>query len=392
MRLQALQIYGIRNPYFRQHDGIAGATTSIAGRQLVNFDSYNYLGYSGDERVVADVLVTMQRHGTSASASRVASGERPVHRELEVELADALHAEDALVFTGGHATNVAAIGQIMNADDLVVHDELAHDSILQGIKLSGAARRSFPHGDAARIGELLRQVRHHYRKVLIAIEGVYSMDGDVADLPAFIALKHQHSFGVLGEGGLGIRQHHHASSSDVDLWMGTLSKSLASCGGWIAGARPLIDFLRYSAGGFVYSAGMTPQNTQAALSSLRLLRSEPWRVTRLRENSRRFYDGIRALDFDTGHARGESGIVPLIVGDSGEALLLAQRLNEAGINVSPIVHPAVADRAARLRFFLSSLHEPSQLDQCLETLAATRTQVKTELKRRRSFSATSKTQ
>jgi 8-amino-7-oxononanoate synthase len=393
MRLQSLQIYGIRNPYFREHDGTARDTTSINGREILNFDTYNYLGYSGDPRVIADVVRALETYGTSVSASRVASGQRPLHRDLERALADGLEVDDALVFTAGHATNVSAIGRVMTAEDLVLHDELAHDSILAGIKLSGASRRPFRHGDVRQLASILAEVRGRYQKVLIAVEGVYSMDGDICDLPAFIDLKRRygcllmvdeaHSFGVLGPRGLGVREHFGVAGGDVDLWMGTLSKSLASCGGWIAGSQAMIELLRYSAGGFVYSAGMTPANTQAALSALRLMAAEPERVARLQENARTFHRLCRERGLDTGNATGATAIVPIIIANSGETLMLAQRLYDAGVNVSPIVHPAVAEDATRLRFFVSALHQPEQLERAAATIAAKWREVKNELQRRR---------
>lgn len=371
LRLEMATAAGIDNPYFTVHEGTARDVTVVGGRELVNFSSYNYVGLSGDPRVLTDVKQAVERYGTSVSASRVASGERPFHAELEAELAAAQGAEDALVFTAGHATNVTTIGHLFGKRDLVLHDELIHDSILQGIKLSGAGRRGFRHDDPAHLEQLLREMRRHHEKVLIVIEGVYSMDGDICDLPAYIELKKKygcmlmvdeaHSFGIVGATGRGVAEHHGIDGREVDLWMGTLSKSLASCGGWIAASRRLITYLRYTAPGFVYSAGLTPANGVAALSSLRLMLEEPWRVQKLQANARLFHDALVARGIDTGPARGASGVVPAITGNSLHALLLSQRLLQDGINVQPIVYPAVADDAARLRFFLSSTHEEEQL-------------------------------
>jgi 8-amino-7-oxononanoate synthase len=194
-----------------------------------------------------------------------------------------------------------------------------------------------------------------------------------------------HSFGVLGPTGLGIREHFGLSGTDVDLWMGTLSKSLASCGGWIGGTQVLVDFLRYSSGGFIYSAGTTPANAQAALSALRRLRQEPERVAALHENARTFFRLCGERELNTGYASGASAIIPVIVGDSGETLMLAQRLYDAGINVSPIVHPAVAETASRLRFFVSSLHRIDQLEYTADTIAAKWKLVRAEIRRRRNL-------
>jgi 8-amino-7-oxononanoate synthase len=389
-RLQLASMVGIRNPYFAMHEGTARDTTVVGGRTLVNFSSYNYLGLSGDPRVLDDVNAAIHKYGTSVSASRVASGQRPFHADLERELAACQGAEDAILFTAGHATNVTTIGHLLGAKDLVLHDELIHDSALQGIKLSGATRRAFKHDDPADLEKTLRQVRKNFEKVLIVVEGVYSMDGDICQLPAYIALKKKwgcllmvdeaHSFGIVGATGCGVREHFGIDGRDVDIWMGTLSKSLASCGGWIAGSAKLVNFLRYTAPGFVYSAGLTPANGQAALSSLRLMLAEPWRVAKLQHNARFFQKALSERGIDTGPAKGGSAVVPAVTGNSMHALMLSQRLVDQGINVQPIVYPAVADDAARLRFFLSSTHSEEQLSRtadCVrDTLAAVRAEFK----------------
>ena len=233
----------------------------------------------------------IDRYGTSVSASRVASGERPVHRELEKELARLLGVEDSIALVSGHAANVTTIGHLFGKNDLVLYDALIHNSVLQGCALSEASHRAFPHCNWEALDAMLREARSNYRRVLIVIEGLYSMDGDIPELPAFIEVKKRHrallmvdeahSIGVLGKRGRGIAEHFAVNPADVDLWMGTLSKSLASCGGYIAGCRALIEYLKYTAPGFVYSVGMTPANAAAALAATRLLMAEPQRVTRL---------------------------------------------------------------------------------------------------------------
>ena len=371
MRLQMAAASGIRNPYFHVHEGVARDTTRCEGRELINFSSYNYIGLSGDPRVVSATQAAVAKYGTSVSASRVASGERPFHRELEVLLAEAQDVEDTLLFTAGHAANVSTIGHVMGSEDLILHDELIHDSILGGIKLSGANRRGFRHEDPAHLEAQLKELRRHYQKCMIVVEGVYSMDGDICDFPSFHRLKEKygcllmideaHSFGVIGETGKGVREHFGVSGSEVDIWMGTLSKSLASCGGWIGGSQELLTWLRYSVGGFVFSAGMTPANSVAALSSLKCLLEEPWRPQKLQSNARFFYERLKEHGLDTGPSSGQSAVVPVVTGNSLAAMKLSQRMIDDGINVQPIVYPAVPDDAARLRFFLSSTHSEAQL-------------------------------
>ncbi|MEU8438064.1 aminotransferase class I/II-fold pyridoxal phosphate-dependent enzyme [Streptomyces sp. NPDC029216] len=377
-RLALLAGTGLPNPYFRVHEGAMTDTTVIDGRELLSFSGYNYLGMATDPQVTAAVKEAVERFGTSASASRLLSGSRPLHLELEAELAGLLGCEDALVLANGHATNVTVIGHLVGPGDLVVHDALAHDSILQGCKLSGATRRPFPHDDAAALDALLGQVRHQYRRVLVVVEGVYSMDGDIADLPALIEVKRRHgallmvdeahSIGTIGASGGGIGEHHGVDREAVDLWAGTLSKALASCGGYVAGTRRVVEYLRYTAPGFVYSAGMTPADTAASLAALRLLRAEPQRVTRLAANASLFGRLAREAGLDIGSGRG-TPVVPCIVGDSLKTLRLADALFRQGISVNPILHPAVPEELARLRFFVTRDHTPDQIRRTVTALA-----------------------
>ncbi len=386
MRLKMADVIGVGNPYFHVHEGTARDTTVVDGRELLNFSSYNYLGLSGDERVLSDVKDAVYAYGTSVSASRVASGERPFHGELEKLLARCQDVEDSVLFTAGHAANVSTIGHILGPKDLILHDELIHDSALGGIKMSGANRRGFKHEDHDDLEAQLRELRPHYEKCLIISEGVYSMDGDICNLPSLVAIKKKHgcllmideahSFGILGATGCGLREHWGIAGNEVDLWMGTLSKSLASCGGWIAGSQVLIDYLRYTVGGFVYSAGMTPANGVAALSSLKLMLEEPRRVRELQSNAAFFHSECVKRGLDTGPARGGSGVIPVVTGNSIHALFLSKHLADKGINVQPIVFPAVADDAARLRFFLSSTHSHEQLALTAKTVAETLAEVR----------------
>src|SRR3990167_24449 len=231
--------FHIHNPFFLQHDGIASATSNIAGKAYINFSSYNYLNLNGDPRVIKAAKDAIDCYGTSVSASRLVSGERLIHQELEQALAKMHKVEDCLVFVSGHATNVTTIGYLFGPKDLIIHDELIHDSALQGIKLSGSMRLSFPHNDWQFLDELLAKRRHQFERVLVIVEGIYSMDGDYPDLPQFISVKKRHNaflmvdeahaIGVLGATGRGIGEFCNVSPSDVDIWMGTLSKALAGC-------------------------------------------------------------------------------------------------------------------------------------------------------------------
>ncbi|WP_307784010.1 aminotransferase class I/II-fold pyridoxal phosphate-dependent enzyme [Streptomyces spinoverrucosus] len=320
----------------------------------------------------------IERCGTSVSGSRLLSGSRRLHVELESEVADLLGCEAAITLANGHATNVTVIGHLVGPGDLVVHDALAHDSILQGCKLSGATRRPFPHNDAAALDALLTQVRHQYRRVLVVIEGVYSMDGDIADLPALVQVKRRHgvllmideahSIGVIGARGRGIGEYFGVDRSAVDLWSGTLSKALASCGGYVAANRSVVEYLRYTLPGFVYSAGMTPADTAASLTALRMLRAQPQRVVRLSANAALFAGLAREAGVNAGDSH-DTPIVPCVVGDSLRTLRLAQALFQQGISVNPILYPAVPEELARLRFFITCDHSPDQIRRAVTALA-----------------------
>ncbi|MGW5680192.1 aminotransferase class I/II-fold pyridoxal phosphate-dependent enzyme, partial [Streptomyces sp. NPDC003860] len=245
-RLGSIVDSGADFPYFRVHEGNIRSTTVIAGRPYLSFGSYNYLGLSGHPKVNDAVHQAIDRYGSSVSASRVLSGERDLTVRLERALADFLGVGDCLTLVSGHATNVTAIGHLVGDGDLVVHDALAHDSILQGCALSGAARRPFAHNDVDQLEHVLRRNRSRFRRVLIAVEGAYSMDGDLVDLPAVIELKKRfgalllvdeaHSIGTVGQHGRGVGEFFGVDRGDVDLWMGTLSKAFASCGGYLGGS------------------------------------------------------------------------------------------------------------------------------------------------------------
>ncbi|MFI3195516.1 MAG: aminotransferase class I/II-fold pyridoxal phosphate-dependent enzyme [Methylococcaceae bacterium] len=367
--------FGISSPFFRVHEGIAGATTRIAGREFINYAGYNYLGFSGDPRVAKAAKDAIDQYGTSVSASRLVSGERPIHRQLEAALAETYGVDDAVVMVSGHATNVTTIGYLFGANDLILHDELIHNSSLVGAQLSGAKRLSFPHNDYAALDQLLSEQRRHYERVLIVIEGLYSMDGDYPDLPEFIAIKQKHgaflmvdeahSLGVMGEQGLGIREHFNVDGKAVDIWMGTLSKSLAGCGGYIAGESALIEHLKFLAPGFLYSVGMPPQVVAPALAALHLLRQEPQRTQQLKARSQYFLTAAKAVGIDTGHSVGLA-IIAAITGSSVNAARMSQALFDQGINVQPILYPAVPEKSARLRFFISCEHTEQQIDATIQ--------------------------
>jgi 8-amino-7-oxononanoate synthase len=260
----------------------------------------------------------------------------------------------------------------------VVHDALIHNSVLQGIQLSGAKRMVCPHNDWRALDELLTEHRTRFERVLIVVDGIYSMDGDFPELPRYVEIKRRHraflmvdeahSFGVMGATGMGIAEHFGIDGGDVDIWMGTLSKAMASCGGYIAGEAALVEYLKFAAPGFLYSVGMAPAVAAAALEALRILRAEPQRVTDLQARGQQFLERAREAGIDTGRSAGFS-VVPAIVGSSVKAARLANAMFGRGIEVQPIMYPAVEEQAARLRFFLSCRHRPEDIDATVAALA-----------------------
>jgi len=368
---------GVPNPYFTVHDSVVRDTTIVGGKELISFASYNYLGMSGDPRVSGAAIEAIQRYGTSVSASRLVSGEKPVHGQLEARIAQWIGVDAAITMVGGHATNETTIGHLLGPGDLIVHDSLSHNSIVQGALLSGARRRAFPHNDYQALDDLLAKVRSQYRRVLVIVEGVYSMDGDFADIPAFIEVKRKHramlmvdeahSMGTMGRTGHGISEHFAINPRDVDVWMGTLSKSMASCGGYIAGSAALVEYLRYTAPGFVFSVGLPPSSAAAALASMDVLEDEPERVEILRRRSALFLSLAKAAGMDTGDSGG-TPVIPIITGNSMVALRLSHRMFGDGVNVQPILYPAVDESAARLRFFMTSVHSEDQIRYTVDRL------------------------
>jgi 8-amino-7-oxononanoate synthase len=383
-RLGTLSQNGIENPFFRVHDGTATNETSIRGARVVSFSNYNYLGLSGDPDVIRAAQDATARWGTSVSASRVVSGERAVHLELESELAAFVGAQDAIAYIGGHPANVSTISHLFGSDDVIFCDALAHNSAMQGAEFSRARRLTFPHNDWNALDEMLTRVRAHHRRALVVIEGVYGADGDIPNLARFVEVKARHhamlmideahSIGVLGATGRGIAEHAGVDPRKVEIWMGTLSKALGSCGGYIAGSSELVKYLKYTSPGFVYSVGMAPATAAAALAALRKLRAEPERVARLQDRAAR----LRALCLDAGIPIGggaNSPVIPIVIGDSTRAAHLSAILLDAGFDVQPMIAPAVAENAARLRLFVTAQHTDDDLKRAVaavgRALAAT---------------------
>ena len=377
-RLQGLADAGLEVPFLRANERVRNRTARIGGRDVVSFTSFDYLGLAGHPDVTRAAKEAIDRFGCSASASRMVGGNNTILDELDAELARFIGAEKAVVFPCGYGSNASVFNHLFGEGDLILYDELAHNSIMQGANASKAGRRSFRHNDADQLDGLLRDLRSSYRRVVVAIEGVYSMDGDYPDLPRFIAVKKRHdallyvdeahSLGTMGPGGRGICDFFDVDSAEGDLWMGTISKALGAGGGYLAGSERLIRYLGYTTPAFVFSTACSPPNAAAALEGLRVIQREPWRVTRLRERSELFLKLADDAGLDTGTS-GDTPVIPIIVGSSNRAILVSQMLLKRGINAQPILYPAVRESAARVRFFLTAEHTEEQIVRTVETLS-----------------------
>ncbi|KAE9421951.1 hypothetical protein Angca_008702, partial [Angiostrongylus cantonensis] len=336
-----------------------------------NFASYDYLGLNGHPEILEAVAEATREFGTSVSASRISAGERRVHRELEEALARNYSSDAAIAFVSGHAAAVSTLATLMGPKDLIIHDAVIHNCVVVGAQLSGAARRLFPHNDLDALEAILADERDQFDRVMIVSEGLFSMDGDGPDLARLVDIKQRHGavlmiddahgLGPLGKTGKGIFEHQGVNPGDVDLWLGTMSKTLVSCGGYVAANSVIVDLLKHQAPGFVYSVGMPAGQAVASTKALEIMAREPERVTRLTAQSQRFLNGAKAAGLNIADAWG-NGIIPVIVGDTIKTLYLAERLLTAGINAFPILPPGVPERSARLRFFINQAHTDEQID------------------------------
>ncbi|HAT8606372.1 aminotransferase class I/II-fold pyridoxal phosphate-dependent enzyme [Legionella pneumophila] len=357
--------------YFGESAGFSTPFITIKEKKYLNFSSYNYLGFAHDEDIINATCAALCVYGTSVSASRVVGGQKTIHRRLEQTIAKFLHVDDALVFNSGHSTNLTTIGHLMDSGDLILLDELSHNSLVLGAKLSGATLKFFNHNSTYSLHRLLTEHHYQYKKTLVVTEGVFSMDGDIAPLNEYVALKNQfnfflyvdeaHSLGVLGASGAGIGEYYSINRSAVDIWMGTLSKAMASCGGYIAGSSQLINYLKYTCPGFVYSCGLSPADTAAALTSFEKLQESSSRVQHLHHLSNYLTEKLKKHSIDFGLNQG-APIIPIIVGSKEAAIRLCGALRKRNIYLHAIVPPVISDEQSRLRVFINYSHTYEDID------------------------------
>jgi 8-amino-7-oxononanoate synthase len=370
-------------PYFRVLEGPAGPEVDMEGRRRLMFGSNNYLGLTGDERVKDAARAALERYGTGLTGSRFLNGTLDLHLELERELADWMGTEEALVYTTGYLANTGAIGTLLDPGDTVICDTGDHASILDAVSLSRARVRPFRHNRLDKLEAMLQRAESDGGGVLVVVDGVFSMEGDLAPLPEVAALCRRygarlmvdeaHGVGVLGARGAGACELF-GCEDEVDLRMGTFSKSLASCGGFIAGPAEVVDFLRVQSRSFMFTAAAVPAAVGAALGALRIIRSDegPELMAKVLDGARYLHDGLADLGYQVKDpCRLPDGtdvitqIVPVLVGDDWRAVLLWKALYDAGVYVNVAIYPAVPRGGALLRTSVMATHEREHLDRAL---------------------------
>jgi 8-amino-7-oxononanoate synthase len=372
-------------PYFRLLESAAGPVVEMEGRETIMLGSNNYLGLTGDPRVKQAARDALETYGTGLTGSRLLNGTTPLHLELESELADWMGTEDAIVSTTGYQANLGCIGTILEPGDTVICDSGDHASILDGCRLSGARLRPFRHNRMDKLETMLERAADDGGGVLVVVDGVFSMEGDVCDLPAIVELckcygarlmvDEAHGVGVLGARGAGACELF-GLEDEVDLRMGTFSKSLASCGGFIAGPADVVEYLRVASRSFIFSASGVPAAVGAALEALRVIRSDgPPLFEKLLANAEYLREGLRQLGLKViepgtlpDGSVATTPVVPVMVGDDWQAVLLWKALFDAGVYTNVAIHPAVPPGGALLRTSLMATHEPEHLNGALGTI------------------------
>ena len=378
-------------PYFRTLEGPAGPVVEMEGAERIMLGSNNYLGLTGDERVMQGAQQALHKYGTGLTGSRLLNGTIALHLELEQEIAEWMGTEEALVFSTGHQANLAALGTLLAPGDTVVADSGDHASILDGCLLSRAKLRPYRHNRMDKLERTLHKAALDDGGILVVVDGVFSMEGDLAPLRqiadlcasfgARLMVDEAHAAGVLGARGAGASELLGVEDR-VDLRMGTFSKSLASCGGFLAGDHEVIDFLRVQSRAFLFTAAGVPAAIGAALAALRIIRSAegPQLLARVLDNAAYLHHGLKQRGFKVVEHAGDTmtPIVPVIVGDDWKAVLLWRALYDAGVFVNVAIHPAVPPDGALLRTSVMATHDRPTLDRALDAFRSVKDRFEAE--------------
>lgn len=359
-------------PYFRPIEASHDTWVVIEGARKIMVGSNNYMGLTHDPRVLEAARDALNKFGSGNTGSRFLNGNLDLHEQLEAELADFTGMEAALVFSTGYQTNLGTLGALIGRADTVYIDKLDHASLQDGVRLGLGRTRRFNHNDWATLRRML-EAENPGRGKLIAVDGVYSMEGDIADLPTLVELRREygaailvddaHAVGVLGETGAGTAEHW-GLTDEVDLILGTFSKSFASIGGFVAGRADVIDYLQHNARALMFSASMPPASAATVLKALEIIRDEPERREQLWKNTYRMMEGFKSIGFDIGPT--ETPIVPILIGPMEKTFVFWRALFEAGVFTNPVVPPAVPEGSCRLRTSYMATHSDDDLDFVLE--------------------------
>ena len=352
-----------------------GARVIVKGREMGMYASYSYLGLIGHPRINAAAKAAVDKYGTGTNGVRLLAGTLKLHTELEETIAEFKHAEAAITYSSGYSTNLTVISTLMGRGDYVLSDKLNHASIVDGCLMSGAEFRRFRHNDMDDLEKRLQQVPEGVSKLVIA-DAVFSMDGDVLNLPktvelckkynAWLMIDEAHSVGVLGKTGRGIEEEF-GLGDVVDIKMGTLSKTIPSVGGYVAGKKELVQYLRHASRAYIFSAALPPAQAAAAKEAFQVILDEPWRIEKLRANARQFIEGLKGAGFDT--MLTTTAIVPVLCGTDDRAFALTRECHHHDLFVLPVVSPAVPEGLARLRATVLSAHEPHEINYALGVIA-----------------------
>jgi 8-amino-7-oxononanoate synthase len=366
--LMSLGLY----PYFRALQSGQDTEVIVDGRPLLMFGSNNYLGLTSHPKVKEAAVKAVQKYGTGSSGSRFLNGTLDIHVECESALADFVGKEAALMFSTGFQSNLGVISALVGRDDFVILDKLDHASIVDGARLSYGKSLRIKHNDMEELASTLARLPENKGKLIVA-DGVFSMEGDIFNLPEAVRLAQQHhamimvddahGIGVIGEGGRGTASHF-GLTDQVDLIMGTFSKSLASLGGFIASDQLTIEYLKHHARALIFSASSSPANVAAVLAAIEILRTEPEWVARLWANTHRMAKGLKEMGFDLGQST--TPILPVKVGEDMSCLKMSFALQQEGVFVNPVVYPGVEPGNALLRVSLMATHSFAQIDRALE--------------------------
>ncbi|MFK7889657.1 MAG: aminotransferase class I/II-fold pyridoxal phosphate-dependent enzyme [Granulosicoccus sp.] len=364
---------------FRKRLAVSDATVNLEGEEFINYSTYNYLALAGDDRVKQAAKEAIDVWGTSTGSGRSITGEIDLHQQFEQEICEVLGTEDCVVSVGGYSTNAFTIGYLCRPKDVIFYDELIHNSALTGCLITGARRFSFPHNDYDALNAMLAEHRGSYERAFVLAEGVYSMDGDIPDVPRLIEIKNRHkaflmvdeahSMGVIGPNGLGVVDYFGLDGKDIDIHFGSMSKSFGTCGGYVAGPKPMVEILKQNAPGvLLYGAAPTPANIAAGLESLRIMRAEPERARNLQANCAYFIERAKQAGLDTYNSK-DSGVAPIMISDSETALWLTCKLFDNRITAYPMMYPIVPREKTRLRFFINTNHTKDQIDRTIDLIS-----------------------